>query len=71
MPLSAAEREHMSLLRRHAAAAANLAQATADAASPLAMSRWLQVRGVAPATQPGGRIFLPSEGCTPPCRPWT
>lgn len=35
MPLSAAEREHISLQRRHAHAAGGLAQAVADAASPL------------------------------------
>ncbi|KAL4440079.1 hypothetical protein ABPG75_003080 [Micractinium tetrahymenae] len=43
VPLSGTEREHVSLLRRHAAAAAGLAQAAADAASPLAMSQSLQV----------------------------
>ena len=43
MPLSDAEREQVSLLRRHAAAAAGLAQAVADAASPLALSQALPV----------------------------
>lgn len=41
--MSSAEREHVSLLRRHAHAAGSLAQAVADAASPLAMSQSLQV----------------------------
>lgn len=56
--LSGAEREHVSLLRRHAAAAAGLAQAAADAASPLAMSQSLQVRAVARAPEPGDCYHL-------------
>lgn len=43
MVLAAAEREQVSLLRRHAHAAGGLAQAVADAASPLALSQSLQV----------------------------
>lgn len=45
MFLSSAEREEVSLLRRHGHAAGTLAQAVADAASPLAMSQSLQVGG--------------------------
>ena len=44
MAMSLAEREQVSLLRRQAHAAGSLAQAVADAASPLAMSQSLQVR---------------------------
>ena len=43
MALSGGEREHVALLRRRAHAAGGLAQAVADAASPLAMSKSLQV----------------------------
>ena len=43
MPMSVSEREHVSLLRRHAHAAGSLAQAMADAVSPLALSKSLQV----------------------------
>lgn len=43
MVLSAPEREQISLLRRHAHAAGSLAQAVADAASPLALAQSLQV----------------------------
>ena len=41
--MSGSEREHVSLLRRHAHAAGSLAQAMADAVSPLALSKSLQV----------------------------
>ena len=41
--MSSFQREHVSLLRRHLHAAATLAQAVADASSPIAMSRSLQV----------------------------
>ena len=41
--MSVSEREHVSLLRRHAHAAGSLAQAMADAVSPLALSKSLQV----------------------------
>ena len=43
VPMSGSEREHVSLLRRHAHAAGSLAQAVADAISPLALSKPLQV----------------------------
>lgn len=43
MFISSAERERVSLLRRHAHAAGSLAQAVADAVSPLALSLSLQV----------------------------
>lgn len=42
--LTTSEREHIALLRRHAHAAGSLAQAVADAVSPLAMSQSLQAR---------------------------
>jgi hypothetical protein len=43
VPMSGSEREHVSLLRHHAHAAGSLAQAVADAVSPLALSKSLQV----------------------------
>lgn len=41
--MSCAEREHISLLRRHLHAAGGLAQVVADAVSPLAVAQSLQV----------------------------
>lgn len=60
MVMSPAEREQVSLLRRHAHAAGTLAQAVADAASPLAVSQSLQVGPAAQATVRCSRGALPS-----------
>lgn len=69
--MSPAEREQVSLLRRHAHAAGSLAQAVADAASPLAMSQSLQVGRAMHATlfeglPPNQQPSLPPAAATAP-----